>query len=132
MKNFAIFSFANASQFIFYCTNVIYTLTRGHHYHVLLIAEYVNNDDIELIAKALQDSWLTLTDIGVAQTELDLLKSSSDDLEESSEYLLKDLCSSHLQSSSFMDLVENLEGMGRSDVADSLIDSRMKTTGITL
>lgn len=92
--------------------------------------ELVNSDDIDLIIKSLQSSWLILGDaIGATSDELDQLKNAPHN---KTEEIFKELCSIHLQSSPFLDLVANLEDIGHPDVADSLIDFRMKTSGIAL
>uniref|UniRef100_A0A1X7UVQ9 Tyrosine-protein kinase n=1 Tax=Amphimedon queenslandica TaxID=400682 RepID=A0A1X7UVQ9_AMPQE len=92
--------------------------------------ELVNATDIDLITEALQSSWTVLGDaIGASPAELDQLKNAPDT---KTEELFRQLCSSHLQSSPFLDLVSNLDDIGHAEVADSLIDFRMKTSGIAL
>lgn len=96
-----------------------------------ILDEFVNTDDIQLITEALQDSWSTLGNaIGVTAEEIEEIKVASSD--EDTDQRVVELFSTHLQSSSFLDLVSNLENVGRSDIADILIDSRMKTSGIAL
>ena len=96
-----------------------------------ILDEFVNIDDIQLITEALQDSWSTLgSAIGVTPEEIEEIKVASCD--EDTDQRVMELFSTRLESSSFLDLVSSLENVGRSDIADTLIDSRMKTSGIAL
>jgi c-src tyrosine kinase len=92
----------------------------------------INTTDIAVIAQALQGSWDTLGNVLSTISPEELDKPTELPSELASEQEVKEICKSRLRSSSFLDLLKSLENVGRPDVADSLIDSRMRTSGITL
>ena len=86
--------------------------------------------DIEIVTKLVGDSWFTLG-VALGFSAEQLQKFCQSDSREATEFMLSEWC---LESSSnvFLELVTNLEKIGRNDISDSLIDSRMKTSGVDL
>lgn len=86
-------------------------------------------EDIEIVAEALNDSLPALgVALGFSEDQLQSVYQLSDSREAKS--LLLEQCRN--QSSSFLELLTNLERIGRADISDNLIDCRMKTSGLAL
>lgn len=96
--------------------------------------QYVSTEDIALVAQSLQESFTTLgSAMGFSDEEISQFSQQGDSSAHSAtEQMLQEWCNLNLQSASFLELVSSLEDIGRVDVANNLIDSKMKTSGVAL